>query len=462
MSCRSHTGKSSRTTWTAVCVAALLALAASQTQARPIATKEGVLPIGTDLNEGALTQPNELFASELAGGKRSYLLNLGDLLFSSSAIMGGAAGRAGISCETCHQQGAGNPRLFIPGLSSRPGTFDVSGSLFNAKADNGIFDPVTPPSLRGAKYLAPYAHDGRFPTLRGFIRNAIVNEFAGSEPSAQVVDALEAYVKEISFLPNPKLAAGGRLSGRATDAARRGEALFNKPFPRNAALSCSGCHRPDAAFVDHTIHDVGSGGWFKTPTLLNANFNAPYFHDGRYDSCAEVVGYFDRFYDLGLSGNERADLVAYLNAVGDAAEPFVRNTVTAELNEIGRFVSVLDTAIPERNKEVIALTVAAVGNEWRELGENFPSATDTSVRGGLGARLSARAAVRGLVLSLRRIAMAAASEDFAGAGAAYAEYRKLAAAAAPNLKLAECWSLFDPAVRDGHFAALRRLAVLAK
>lgn len=92
-------------------------------------------------------------------------------------------------------------------LLDQPGSFDVSGPLFNLKADNGVLDAVTPPSLRGAKYLAPYAHDGRFASLRDFIRNAIVNEFAGADPSAQVVDALEAYVKEISFLPNPKLAA---------------------------------------------------------------------------------------------------------------------------------------------------------------------------------------------------------------------------------------------------------------
>lgn len=142
------------------------------------------------------------------------------------------------------------------------------------------------------------------------------------------------------------------------------------------------------------MHDVGTGGWFKTPTLINANFNAPYFHDGRFDSYGPVVGYFDRHFDLGLSDGERADLVACFDAVGDAKEPTTRNTVQAELDEIAAFVSVLDTAIPARNWEVIALTVDAVGNEWRELGENFPSHSGTSVRGGLAKRLRARGAVR--------------------------------------------------------------------
>jgi len=449
-----------RKAFAAVGVTAMLS--AGLAHATPITTKEGVLPPGTELNEEQLDQPTELFASELAGGKRSYLLDLGDLLFSSPAIFGGAARQAGISCETCHQQGSNNPKLYIPGLSSRPGTFDTSGALFNPKADNGVFDAVTPPSLRGARYLAPYGHDGRFSSLRDFVRNVIVNEFAGRDPSEQVLDALVAYIQEISFLPNPKLTAGGRLSADASDAARRGEALFNKPFRHDAAMSCASCHRPDGAFVDHQVHDVGTGGWFKTPTLINADFNAPYFHDGRYDSYTEVVGYFDRHFDLGLSPHERADLVAYLDAVGDAKKPVTRDTVQAELDELAAFASVLDTAIPAHNQEIIQLTVDAVGNEWRELGENFPERTDTSVTGGVTERLRARGATRELVLSLRLIAMAASAGDYDEAARAYSDYRQRVAAAAPDLKLAEQWSLFNPSIREAHFKALRQLADLAK
>jgi len=383
-------------------------------------------------------------------------------LFSSPDILGGVARQAGMSCETCHQQGHNNPKLFIPGLSKRPGTFDVSGALFNPKADNGVFDPVTPPSLRGAKYLAPYAHDGRFPTLREFIRNAIVNEFAGPEPSAQVLDALENYIKEIAFLPNPKLSAGGRLTADVSDAARRGEMLFVKPFRRDASMSCASCHRPDGAFVDHQVHDVGSGGFFKTPTLINADFNAPYFHDGRFDRYDEVVAYFDKYFDLGLSKDEQSDLVAYLDAVGDAKEPLTRNAVQAELDEIEQFVSVLDKAIPEHNKEIISLTVNEVGREWRELGECFPARSDTSVSGGLAERLKAREAVRDAVLTLRQIDMSATDGDFTGAAQALADYRQQLASVAADLKTAEAWSLFNPTVREAHFTALSKLATLAK
>ena len=446
----------------AACAAAAFVLALGAARSVPITTKESVLPPGTELNEEPLDQPNELFASELAGGTRSYLLNLGNMLFASPAIFGGVARQANMSCETCHQQGHNNPKLFVPGLSSRPGTFDTTGALFNPHADNRVFDPVTPPSLRGAKYLSPYGHDGRFTSLRDFVRNVIVNEFAGPEPSGQVLDALVTYIQEISFLPNPKLTAEGRLTEKASDAARRGEAVFRRPFRHDAAMSCMSCHQPSGAFVDHKVHDIGNGGWFKTKTLINANFNAPYFHDGRFDNYGQVVDYFDRHYDLGLSEDDRNDLVAYLNDVGDAAEPTVRNSVQSELDEIASFASVLDSAIPARNREMIMLAVETLGNEWRELGESFPSRSDTSVAGGVAERLRARGATRELVLTLRQIAMAAAGDDYEAATQALADYRRQVASATPQLKLAERWSLFDPQVREAHFAALRLLAKLAK
>jgi cytochrome c551/c552 len=254
----------------------------------------------------------------------------------------------------------------------------------------------------------------------------------------------------------------GRLTDKASNAARRGEALFNKPFPHDATMSCAGCHQADAAFVDHKVHDVGTGGFFKTKTLVNAKFNAPYFHDGRFDTFDEVVGYFDKHYDLGLSGSERADLVAYLETIGDADRPTTRNTVQAEIDELSAFVSVLDVAIPAHDKEVILQAVDSVGGEWREIGEKFPDRRDTSVEGGLTERLKARGSVRDLVLTLRQVAMAVQADDFAEAKRLYAEYGTLVAAATPQLKAAEQWSLFNPRMHEKHFAALARLAALGR
>ena len=423
----------------------------------PVDGDQTILPPKTELNEDALDKPREVFRSEFAGGK-SYMVNLGNLAFSSPAILGGVARQAGVSCGTCHVNGAGNAKFFMPKMSTRPGNFDTTGPLFNPKADNFMLDPVRIPSLRGARYLAPYGNDGRMPSLHDFVRNVIVNEFAGPEPSPMIIDAIVAYIQDIDFLPNPSLGPGGRLTGKVSESERRGEALFMKPFPRDSSLSCGGCHIPSAAFVDHLQHDIGTGGLFKTPTLRNADFNAPYFHDGRFDNYDQVVGYFDRQFDLGLSSQDQRDLVAYLTAVGDGAQPYEHDGAGASLKEIDDFAVVLGAAIVAGDKEVVALAVDTIGNELRELTEQYPDRKNTSVSGGEQQRVLARSALKELVLTLRRIDMAVADGRTADAAADYKNYRYLTAAAVPALlAVAEPWSLFNPAVHDSHYAALRQV-----
>jgi len=445
--------------WSGIALAIGLLIAGLHERALafPVDGDQTTLPAKTELNEDALRRPREVFHSEITG-RRSELIKLGNLAFSSPSILGNVAQQAGISCETCHVNGAGNAKFFMPKMSTRPGNFDTTGPLFNPKADNFILDPVRIPSLRGARYLAPYGHDGRMPSLHDFVRNVIVNEFAGPEPSPVIVDAIVAYIHDIDFLPNPNLGPGGRLVGQINDAERRGEALFMKPFPHDPGLSCAGCHVPSAAFVDHQQHDVGSGGLFKTPTLRNADFNAPYFHDGRFDSFDQVVAHFDRVFDLGLSAQDRRDLVAYLTAVGDGTQPYEHDGAGATLKEINNFTTVLGAAILANDKDIIALAVDTIGSELRELTERYPDRKNTSVSGGQQQRVLARVGLKELVLMLRRIDMAAAESRFSDTAAEYKNYRNLMTAAVPALLAgAEPWSLFNPAVHDAHYAALRQV-----
>ncbi len=423
----------------------------------PIDGDQTTLPAKTELNEDALSRPREVFHSEITG-YRSELIKLGNLAFSSPSILGPVAQRAGVSCETCHVNGAGNAKFFMPKMSTRPGNFDTTGALFNPKADNGVLDPVRIPSLRGARYLAPYGADGRMASLRDFVHNVIVNEFAGAEPSPAILDAIVAYIHDIDFLPNPSLGPGGRLVGKISDSERRGEALFAKPFPHDSAMSCATCHIPSGAFVDHQQHDVGSGGLFKTPTLRNADFNAPYFHDGRFDSYDQVVAHFNGVFELGLSAQDQKDLVAYLTAVGDGLMPYERDGAGASLKEINDFASLLSTAIPAGDKETVALAVDTIGSELRELTERYPDRKDTSVVGGEQERASARAALKEVVLLLRRIEMAVGEGRTADAAADYRNYRSLMAAAVPSLLAsADQWSLFNVSVHDRHYGALRQV-----
>jgi hypothetical protein len=171
-----------------------------------------------------------------------------------------------------------------------------------------------------------------------------------------------------------------------------------------------------------------------------------------------VVAHFDRVFDLGLSVQDRGDLVAYLTAVGDGTQPYEHDGAGAVLKEINGFTAVLGTAIPANDKDIIALAVDTIGSELRELTERYPDRKNTIVSGGQQERILARVGLKELVLTLRRIDMAAAEGRFSEAALEYKNYRYLMAAAVPALLAgAEPWSLFNPAVHDAHYAALRQV-----
>ena len=423
----------------------------------PVNDAHSGLPIGSELDEDAIDNPREVFHSESLHGRKSYLSNLGNLAFNSPLLLGAAAQKAGISCGTCHVNGASNPKLFIPGLSTRAGNFDTTSAFFNPKTDNGVLDPVTIPSLRGARFLGPYGHDGRTPSLRDFVRNVVVNEFAGAPPPTEILDALVVYIEDIDFLPNPRVDRAGHLAQGASASQQHGEALFNRPFPHDPNLSCAGCHVPSAAFVDHQQHDVGSGGLYKTPTLSNANFNAPYFHDGRFDSYAEVVEYFDRSFELGLTAQDRADLTDYLTAIGDGVRPEYRLAGPNVLADIDDFASILDIAISQHETAIITFAVPALNDLLQELAAQYPDPTNKEISGGVNERSLARATLAALIKTLQRVQADAAAGHFDAAANDYLSYRKLTAAAAPlALQTAQPWSLFDPTVHAAHRDTLRQ------
>jgi hypothetical protein len=408
----------------------------------PVSDGRTGLPIGSELDEDAPNNPREIFHSEATRGHKSYMSNLGNLAFNSPYTLGEAARKAHISCASCHVNGASNPRLFIPGLSTRPGTFDTTNSLFNPRTDNGVLDALTIPSLRGARFLGPYGHDGRSASLRDFVRNVVVNEFAGAEPSPQILDALVVYIEDIDFLPNPNLDKTGRLNADATPAQKRGEALFSKPFPHDSNMSCASCHMPSAAFVDHRQHDVGSGGWYKTPTLLNADFSAPYFHDGRFENFGQVIDHFNRLYELGLSAQDRIDLAEYLAALGNGVRPEYRLTGSNVLADINGFASVLDIAISRRDAEVVRLAVRSANDLLQDLAEHYPDPTGREAPGAVQLAL-ARATIAALMQNLQRIDAAFAKGMGDEAAGEYLNYRKLSFASAPlALQAAEPWSSF--------------------
>lgn len=335
------------------------------------------LPPGANINK-QLPRPRQILNMAARGVDESEtaLIALGDMAFDSAEIFGEPARSLGISCNTCHNKSITNPNFFIPGLSARPGGADITGSFFAGQLNNGHFDPLDIPDLRGIRFLAPYGRNGRFESLRDFVRFVIVNEFNGDEPDPMLIDAIIAYMNEFDFLSNPHLNPDGTLNEKAPADARRGEKLFTKSFPQMNGMSCSTCHIPSANFVDHKRHDIGTVKGYepfsrdralKTQTLLGIKHTPPYFHDGSKETLRDVSEYFNNYYKLNLSARELADLTAYVETVGDGIEPMedTMYTLESEMEEFSFFISTFEF-LDEKNKPyLMGLTFRTIATEIR-------------------------------------------------------------------------------------------------
>lgn len=349
------------------------------------------LPPGSDINKQR-PRPRQILNLVARGVDETEtpLVAFGDMTFDSPLIFGEPARSLGISCNNCHNKSITNPQFKIPGLSRHAGGLDVSSVFFAPHANNSLFDPLDIPDLRGIRFTAPYGRNGRFSSLRDFIRNVIVNEFNGPEPDPIVVDAMLAYMMEFDFLPNPSLHKDGTLNDKAPAAAQRGGQLFLKPFAQMNGMSCATCHVPSSHFVDHQRHDIGSvkgaeddslDRALDTPTLLSARFTAPYFHDGSLATLEDVVRWFDREYSLKLDESQVGDLTAYLETVGDGKEPYEENPDLAAPGEVQEqyfFMASWEFLRDKGKPDLADLLFRTVAQELRneKWGLKYPEATE--------------------------------------------------------------------------------------
>jgi cytochrome c peroxidase len=335
------------------------------------------LPPGSNLNK-QLPRPRQVLnmASRGVDESETVLIALGDMAFDSHVIFGEPARSFGLTCNTCHNKSITNPDFFIPGLSVRDGGLDVSNNYFAPHANNGHFDPLDIPDLRGIRFTAPYGRNGRFDSLREFVRNVIVNEFNGPEPEPPLLDGLVAYMLEFDFLPNPYLGPDGQLNDKATVAARRGEKIFGTPFETMGNRSCASCHIPSDNFIDRKRHDIGTvsgaeehsrDGALDTPTLLSSVYTAPYFHDGRAPTLRAVNEWFNSTYRLGLGEQALGDLTAYVEAVGYGVEAYedTLHTLEAELEEFSFFLSTHEFLDSRGQRGLMDLNFRTVAYELR-------------------------------------------------------------------------------------------------
>ena len=180
---------------TAFLLAAVLALPAPARAAAP-----GAPPLRALRWAAPDADPVKLFATAPAEclvrppePAAALSVEVGRAAFRTPVLLGGQAARAGVSCESCHLNGRGNPDFLFPGVSGGAGTADVTQSLFSSHRDDGVRDPKPIPDLAGPRERRKVAPDA----LPAFLLGLVTKEFDGPEPSPAVLAGLVAYVRAL-------------------------------------------------------------------------------------------------------------------------------------------------------------------------------------------------------------------------------------------------------------------------
>lgn len=189
-----------------VLAAALLILGAGAARADGPLRQMDWLAAATD-PVAALTQaPPECLAEPRDGAAR-YQVEVGRAAFRSPLLLGGQAARHELSCQACHINGNDNPHFFIAGISGKPGTVDVTSSIFSKVRGDGVFNPVPIPSLVGAGDRKSFGHAKAVHSLPQFVNGVIMDEFASDGPPKAVFNDVIAYVKALKPSACPKAAS---------------------------------------------------------------------------------------------------------------------------------------------------------------------------------------------------------------------------------------------------------------
>ncbi|HUG89304.1 MAG TPA: cytochrome B6 [Planctomycetaceae bacterium] len=213
---------------------------------------------------------------------------------------------AGVACFSCHVNGHTNGAIELA-PDSRP-------NMARLRTDT--------PSMRGNYNLMQLSSKR---SIRSMDHFAEVEEYFDGDPGLmqaigprgaqrQITNRMGDFNAILDFPPAPKLTPLMTLDrSKATESELRGEALFH------GKAQCVKCHS-GPAFVDDYLHDLQverfykgrPEGPIKTFPLRGIKDSPPYLHDGRCPTLHDAVEFFNLILELGLTRQEKEDLVAYL------------------------------------------------------------------------------------------------------------------------------------------------------
>lgn len=286
----------------------------------------------------------------------SEKIKLGKMLFFDPRL----SGDGNMSCASCHTPLLG----WGDGMKTSKG---ISGAMLNRHA----------PSLVNAAFNAFHNWDGVRPSLEAQAKGVMLNENEMATDINAMVEFLRANDTYASYFNNVFPGEGISLDTtvKAIGAFQRTIIVDDTPFDQwvrgdNEAMTsqqvrgfklfvnsdkgnCAVCHSAPT-FSDDGFHNLGLAsfgnnnpdvgrfskvplgimkGAFKTPTLRNVEYTAPYFHDGSAATLVEVMEHYIRggevktnlspnMKPLSITEDEAQDIVAFLMALSAERKPF--------------------------------------------------------------------------------------------------------------------------------------------
>jgi cytochrome c peroxidase len=276
---------------------------------------------------------------------------LGQMLFFDPRLSGSGV----IACASCHNPALGWSDALPKGLGHM-------GSRLGRHT----------PTILNVAYGEPYFWDGRAATLEDQAKGPLTSAKEMDMPAElaiaritsipgyvaafervfpakpitldSIAAALACYERTIvsNSAPFDQWVTGDE--GAISAAAKRGFALFNGKA--NCAVCHAGWRMSDDGFHDIGISDSDRGRAaiapgivqleyaFKTPTLRNIAQRAPYMHDGSLATLSVVIDHYNdgfvrrpsldpQMRALGLTADEKADLLAFLETLTSVDAPAV-------------------------------------------------------------------------------------------------------------------------------------------
>ena len=192
---------------------------------------------------------------------------------------------AGVACASCHLEGGDDGRAW---------RFDISGLRRTQSLRGGILG------------TEPFHWSGNEPDFNFLAHDVFEARMAGPQLTQSQLTATASWVDHVPVL--------AKAPGDAA-AIARGQALFEDA----QGAGCATCHN-GPKLTNHALVDVGTGGTFKVPRLVDVADRAPFLHDGRATTLADrftaTLGGGDKHGKTSqLTAAQIADLVAYLGSL---------------------------------------------------------------------------------------------------------------------------------------------------